>query len=151
MLRSLNARSIGAISLIACSIASVPAAFAQTTPTDIDGVMAVCTPVIDQEYAGNQNRWGECVAAVGAFLDAIGAPSDATNEIIADLVIELAELYRPDPLCTPTITELPQAIELAAQKSSDPDQRVQILQISTTIEECLDLETAAVVVPASPV
>jgi hypothetical protein len=129
----------------------VPAAVAQSTPTDIDGVMAVCTPVIDEEYSGNHNRWGDCIAAVGAFLEYVGAPSDATNEVIADLVIALAELYRPDVVCIPAITELPQAIELAAQQSTDPDQRVQILQISTTIEECLDLETAVVVLPASPV
>ena len=140
---------------VTCSLAALcfaaalgaPASLAQSGPTDIPGVMAICTPVINEEYDRDLDRWGECIAAVGAFLDHIGAPSDDANPIIADLVVALTELY--EQRRCPVETELPQAIELAAQKSSDDQQQIQILEISATIADCAVFATAAIPEPAS--
>lgn len=125
-----------------------PAAMAQTAPTDIPGVLVVCAPVIAEEYEGNDIRWGQCVAAVDGFLTYIGAPSDDTNAVVADLVAELVKLYQ-ELRCPDEETELPQAIELAAQKTTDEVQVTQILEISATIKDCVAFATAAI--PLTPV
>lgn len=115
----------------------------------IRGVMAICTPVIAEEYDGDRDRWLDCVNAVDGFLKRIGAPSDETNDDVADLVAALTELYEIQLACPLEETELPQAIALAADYSTDDDQQIQILEISATIKECDRLTTAAILVPAS--
>lgn len=124
-----------------------PAALAQSAPTDIPGVMAICTPVIGEEYNGDKDRWGECIAAVDGFLKGIGAPSEATNETVAELVAALVELYQNEKECIIDETELPIAIETAAQLSTDEVQQAQIIEISATIRDCQVLTTAAIPVP----
>lgn len=141
--------SLAAVSFMAALWS--PAVMAQSAPADIPGVMSTCTPVIGEEYDGNRDRWGQCIAAVDGFLKAIGAPSDDTNAIIADLVVALTELYQDEEQCLIEDTELPQAIELAAQKSTDDVQQAQILEISATIKDCERFTTAAVRVPASAI
>lgn len=121
-----------------------PAVQAQSAPTDIPGVLEVCAPVISEEYDGDRTRWGQCVAAVDGFLKAVGAPSDETNAIIADLVVALTELYEDEEQCLIEETELPQAIELAAQLSTDDVQQAQIIEISATIRDCETFTTAAI-------
>lgn len=139
--------SLAAVSLVAALWS--PAVLAQSAPSDIPGVLAICAPVISEEYNGDKDRWGECVAAVDGFLEVIGAPSDAANSIIADLVVALTELYQNERKCIVEGTELPQAIELAAQLSTDPVQQAQIIEISATIKACEQFTTAAIPVPAS--
>ena len=138
---------LAAISLAAAFC--VAPSWAQSGPADIPGVLAICAPVIGEEYDGNDERWGQCVAAVDGFMDAIGAPSDAANPIIADLVVALTELYEDQKECELEETELPQAIELAAQHSTDPVQQAQIIEVAATIEDCEVFLTAAIPLRAS--
>ncbi|MBN9309607.1 hypothetical protein [Devosia sp.] len=139
---------LGAVrnSLIMLSLGAAliaPGAMAQSSPTDIPGVLSVCAPVIKEEYQADRTRWGQCIAAVDAFVKHIGAPSDATNPIIADLVAELVKLYE-EQYCPKADTELPIAIELAAQSSTDAVQQAQIIEISATIRDCGVFATAAI-------
>lgn len=124
-----------------------PAALGQSAPSDIPGVMSICAPVVGEEYDGNKNRWGQCIAAVDGFLKAIGAPSEATNDTIAELVAALVELYQDQNACVIEDTELPIAIETAAQLSTDEVQQAQILEISATIKDCQIITTAAIPQP----
>lgn len=126
-----------------------PAAIAQGAPSSIPGVMSICAPVIAEEYNGDRDRWLDCVNAVDGFLRGIGAPSDDANSVIADLVVALTELYENQIACPLEETELPQAIELAAQLSTDDVQQAQIIEISATIKDCARLTTAAIPVAAS--
>jgi hypothetical protein len=124
-----------------------PAVLAQSAPADIPAVMTICTPVVGEEYAGDKDRWGQCIAAVDGFLKGLGAPSEATNQTIADLVAALVELYQDDQSCVVDATELPIAINTAAQLSTDGVQQAQILEISATIQDCQVITTAAIPVP----
>lgn len=141
--------SLAAISLAAALWS--PAVLAQSTPDDIPAVMSVCAPVISEEYDGDRDRWGECMASVESFLKGVGAPSDATNALIADLVVALTELYQDDEMCPLEETELPLAIEIAAQLSTDDVQQAQIIEISATIRDCESFATAAIREEASPI
>ena len=148
-LASIAGRYLVAFSLAA--VMTVPAGVAHAAPGDVPGVMAVCDPVITEEYAGNTDRWGQCIEAVKLYLDAVGAPSAATDETISELVVALTELYEQGrENCRLYETELPQAIEHAAHRVTDNQQEIQILEISATIRECPDMVTAAVSPPASP-
>lgn len=124
-----------------------PAALAQSAPGDIPAVMSICTPVVGEEYDGDKDRWGQCIAAVDGFLKGVGAPSEATNETIAELVAALVELYQDEESCLVDETELPIAIETAAQLSTDGVQQAQIIEISATIKDCQAITTAAIPVP----
>jgi len=126
-----------------------PAALAQSAPTDIPGVMSVCAPVVGEQYEGDKDRWGQCIAAVDGFLKGIGAPADAANETIAELVAALVELYQDDDTCLIDETELPIAIETAAQLSTDGVQQAQIIEISATIKDCQIITTAAIPDPVA--
>lgn len=124
-----------------------PGAYAQSAPMDIPGVLGVCAPVIGEEYDGDRDRWGECIAAVDGFLGYIGAASEEADPIIADLVAALVELYEQQ-YCPEEETELPIAIELAAQMSTDAVQQAQIIEISDTLKDCGEFATAALALPA---
>ncbi len=138
----------GTLAAVSCMAALwSPAVLAQSAPTDIPGVMTICTPVVGEEYDGDKDRWGQCIAAVDGFLKGIGAPSEATNETIAELVAALVELYRNEKDCVIDETELPIAIETAAQLSTDKVQQAQIIEISATIKDCQIITTAAIPVP----
>jgi len=134
---------------IAAVLAS-PVGVAQSAPTDVPGVTTICAPVISEEYNGDKDRWGACIAAVQEFLDAVGTPSAATDATVADLVVALTELYQDTPNCKLVETELPQAIEIAARRVTDEQQMAQILEISATIADCQQFRTAAIVAQASP-
>lgn len=138
-----------AILSVAAVLAS-PAGVAQSAPTDVAGVTAICAPVISEEYNGNKDRWGACINAVQEFLDAVGTPSAATDATVADLVVALTELYQDNRNCKLVETELPQAIEIAAHRVTDEQQMAQILEISATIADCQQFRTAAIVAQASP-
>lgn len=142
-------KSLAVVSLAATFGSS--AAMAQGAPADIPGVITVCAPVISEQYSGDKDRWGTCVASVQAFLDAIGTPSAPTDVTVADLVVALTELYQDDLAnCRLVETELPQAVALAAQRVTNEEQQAQIVEISATIADCVRFTTAAVVVAASP-
>jgi hypothetical protein len=124
-------------------------AVAQST---IDEVMVICTDVINLQYDDDHSRDGQCIGAVAAFLDAIGAPSAEADPQIAELVIKLLELYREDPACKIAETELPEAIATAAGKVLDEDIKAEYLLIEEQINSCEFSSTAAidpVPVPAS--
>ncbi len=140
--------SLAAVSFMAAMWS--PGVLAQSSAADIPAVLSVCAPVISEQYEGDKDRWGECIAAVDGFLKGVGAPSDAANELIADLVVALTELYQDDERCPLEETELPLAIELAAQLSTDAVQQAQIIEISATIRDCVVITTAAIPVLASP-
>ncbi len=124
---------------------------AQAAAPDIPAVMRVCAPVISEEYDGNKDRWGQCVAAVKSFLDAIGTPQASTDATVGDLVVALTELYQDDlRLCKQVETELPLAIRLAAERVTDKDQQAQIIEISVTIQDCASFATAAITAETSP-
>lgn len=123
---------------------------AQSPPPTIPAVISICAPVIDEQYNGDDQRWGTCVAAVDEFTRFIGATSASADPIIADLVVALAELFQEVDACEPDQTELPEAIDLAAQRTLDVDTQVRIEEISFTIRECATFATAAIAVPASP-
>jgi len=61
--------SLAAVSFMAALWS--PAVLAQSAPADIPAVMSVCTPVVGEEYDGNKDRWGQCIAAVGDYLKGI--------------------------------------------------------------------------------
>lgn len=125
-------------------VAGAPS-LAHAAPTDIPTVIDVCAPVISEEYDGNVDRWGQCVAAVKSFLDFIGTPQASTDATVGDLVVALTELYRDDVnLCKQVETELPEAILLAAERVTDEDQKATIIEISATIADCARLATAAI-------
>jgi hypothetical protein len=102
----------------------------------VAGVMEICEPVIAQEYQGDVTRYGQCVDSVKAFVTTIGAPSDPTNQQVADLVVALANLYQTLDECVTPDTELPEALDVAAAASSDEEQKAQILEVRATIYSC---------------
>lgn len=133
-----------ALAAMACS---VPGGAWAAGPSTVPEVIGICSPVIDEEYNGNNQHYGDCIKAVGDYLVAIGAASDAANPLIADLVVELAKLYRYDVKCKIAKTELPIAIQNAALKSTDKTQQAQILEVRQTIVDCTDIQTAAIDTP----
>lgn len=119
-------------------------AVAQGTPQSIPAVLNICAPVVNEQYEGDQSRYGTCIAAVTAFTSFIQAPSAQTAEVIADLVVALADLYRFDEACRIARTELPMAIETAAAAAFDEEQRLQIIQVRQTIAACDVFQTFAI-------
>lgn len=115
-----------------------PARFA---PTSISEVMGVCTPVIAEQYQGIVERWGYCSAAVAGFLTGLPMPAD---QQVADLTAELAELFQPGANCSAHETELPEALYVAALRSSDPGQVVAVREIGATIRDCTQAQTRSV-------
>jgi hypothetical protein len=110
----------------------------------IDAVMQVCAPVIDQEYQGDVSRYGQCVQAVKSFVAVVGAPSDGTNQQVADLAVALTTLYQDLDKCLTPETELPEALDVAAAASNDEQQRAQIIEVRATIYSCEVGTTAAI-------
>jgi hypothetical protein len=102
----------------------------------IEQTMDTCAAVIELQYNNNRSRDGQCIAAVGEYLDAIGAPSVAADPLIADLVVKLYELYQDDPECKIADTELPIAIATAAGRVEDEQAKLQYLAVAEQIETC---------------
>ena len=121
-------------------------------PTSISQVIEICTPVIDEEYNGNDTHRGVCVTATQEFLTAsVGPPATVAdpNQTIADLVFELVKLYRDGDICKQYDTELPEAIALAATvinepADANPSQKALIEQIAETIRACQTIDTGAI-------
>lgn len=112
--------------------------------SSIDSVMEVCAPVIDMEYQGDVSRYGQCVDAVKSFVAVVGAPSDGTNQQVADLAVALATLYQDLDKCLTPETELPEALDVAAAASNDKEQQAQIIEVRATIYSCEVGTTAAI-------
>lgn len=125
-------------------------ALAQPAPGSIADVMAICTPVIAEQYAGDDSRYGFCIGAVQSFVTEIGAPSPEAGPALADLVVALVELYQFDDECLVYETELPVAIDVAAGVATDPEQVELIRAISQSIAACDDIQTAAIELPDFP-
>lgn len=122
-------------------------AVAQST---IDEVMTICTDVINLQYDDDRSRDTQCINAVAAFLDVIGAPSAEADPQIAELIIKLLELYRDDPSCKIAETELPEAIETAAGKVLDEEIKAEYILIVEQINSCEFSPTAAIVPAPAP-
>jgi hypothetical protein len=121
-------------------------AFAQSEPQSIPSVIAICAPVIDEEYKGDDSRWGTCIKATSDFLTfTYGPPPQAQdpNAVTADLIVELAKLYRPLD-CPDHPTELPDAIRTAVSFTTDPDQKQLIEGIADNMANCAAIETASI-------
>lgn len=110
----------------------------------IPGVMTICTDVINLQYEGDRSRDLQCIGAVSDFLDAIGAASSEADPQIAELVIQLLELYREDPECKIADTELPEAIQTAASQVLDEEVKAEYLLIYDQLENCDFSPTAAI-------
>ena len=120
-------------------------------PVDVAGVLDTCAPVVTAEYGGNRDRWGECGAAVAGYIGALDPDAPDTPQVIADLVVRLAELFDPGGDCVANPTELPDAIILAASLVRDAEQRAGIEEIAATIEDCVVQRTAALPVTEASV
>lgn len=119
------------------------------TPTTIQRVIEICSPVIGQEYSGDSYRWGQCVRATEDFINFVpGSPLAANRDrVSADLVFELAKLYQSKPeICARYETELPQAIDLAAKFTIDHEQKRLMHSVSAAIAQCERFETGSIVV-----
>jgi hypothetical protein len=128
-------------------------AFAQPPTFDAEraATMATCTEVINLQYESEEEpppRWMDCVNAVAAFVDTVGAPSPDADPAIDLLVEELVQLYRFDAGCKIAETELPLAIRTAAEATFDEEIRALYLELFQQILDC-EFEGLAVI-PASP-
>jgi len=136
--------------VLSLSVAVPLPALAQSNT--VDGVMTICTDVINLQYEDDHSRDNQCIMAVADFLGVIGAASTAADPQIADLVLKLLELYRDDPQCKIAETELPQAIDTAAGKVLDGTVKVEYVQIVDQIRSCEFSTTASITpepIPAS--
>jgi hypothetical protein len=121
-------------------------------PKSIPEVISICRPVIDEEYRGDTSHWGTCIKATADYLKLVYGPPPTVadpNSEDADLIYELAKLYRPGANCPIHRTELPDAIEKAASFSTDEKQRQLIIEIANTIAACQAIETGSVI-PTTP-
>lgn len=125
--------------VLAASLMSPATVWAQSS-SSLQEAIDTCAVVIEEQYAGNFANQGACVGIVGALLTGTSDP----NQVVADLVAALAELYQNDPRCVIADTELPEAIALAASFSTDPEQRLLVIDISETIRLCERATTAAI-------
>lgn len=116
-------------------------AVAQST---IDEVMTICTDVINLQYEDDHSRDTQCIGAVAAYVDAIGAVSAEADPKITELVIKLLELYRDDANCKIAETELPEAIATAAGKVLDEGIKAEYLLIGEQIDSCEFSPTSAI-------
>jgi hypothetical protein len=137
---------IAAAAALFLNLAVVLPAAAQATSdaTTFQGVMTICSAVIAEQYEDDHDRDGQCIAAVGTYLDAIGAPSSEADPLIAELVVALAELYQDDPACKIGDTELPEAIALAASRTEDDVAAAEYVLIADQIDTCQFEATAAI-------
>jgi len=107
-----------------------------------------CAVVAEEEARGINTRRGECIAGTGEWIAAlhpVAANSADTDTAIADLVVKLAALAQGNQGCTAFNTEIAEAIRLASAASTDPQQKVRIEDIATTIGDCVpQLQTAAI-------
>ena len=116
-------------------------AVAQST---IDEVMTICTDVINLQYEDDHSRDTQCIGAVAAYVDAIGAVSAEADPKITELVIKLLELYRDDANCKIAETELPEAIATAAGKVLDEEVKAEYLLIGEQINGCQFSATSSI-------
>lgn len=110
-------------------------------PSSIAEVIGICSPVIGEQYQGVVERWGYCSAAVAGFLAGLPMPAD---QQVADLSVELAKLFQPGANCSAHETELPEALYVAALRSSDPAQVAAVREIGATIRDCTQAQTRSV-------
>jgi hypothetical protein len=80
---------------------------------------------------------------VSDWLTSIGAPAAALDDQIVETIIDLTALYRPEE-CPGEDTELPEAIETAAQAIVDEERRNEVLLIAEEIASCAFSGTAEV-------
>jgi hypothetical protein len=96
-------------------------------------------------------RWMECVNPVTTFVASIGAVSPEADPEIAALIESLVALYRFDEACKIRETELPLAIQAAADATFDADTKALYLELYQQIMDCEFAATAAIAdPPASP-
>jgi hypothetical protein len=125
---------------------SVPATEV-AVPTAIAEVIAICAPVIAEEYAGKTDRWNACINATQAYVNyVLGPPVQAENlaQTAADLVFELSKLYQDGEVCLENPTELPDAIAVALRFEMDDQQRALITSIADAMKACQAVETGAI-------
>jgi hypothetical protein len=127
-----------------------PGALAQQTatlgPTVITPVVDQCQIVATNQKAGDTTTDGLCISRTQTFLTALVAsqPTNAVlDQTIADLIVQLATLASADDACNAFDTEIAEAIRLASSYSTDGDQKVQLVEIAQTVEDCSYTTTAA--------
>jgi len=113
-------------------------------PVSIAGVLATCSPVIAEQYQGTLSRWGECGAAVAGYVGSLDPNTPEGVEAIAELIVQLAELFKPGEECDERPTELPDAITFAGNTILDEVRRLASLGIAKTIEDCVITRTAVI-------
>ena len=115
----------------------------------INDTMAICTAVIAEQYASDEEplpRWGECIAAVEAYVAAVGAISPSADPLIGELIVALVELYRDDNECKIRETELPIAINTAAAATSEEVLKAEYVLIAEQVLSC-DIGGTAAITP----
>lgn len=132
--------------VVALSAVGAPAIGQSSAPTTLGGMIGICAPIIDEQYAKDDSRWGQCVAATEAYLKGIIPTLGSEEEIqttVATTVEELVKLYRPQD-CKLAQTELPQAIGTAKSFTTDEVQLAAIDNIGAAVNGCQQIATAAV-------
>ena len=133
---------VGAGLLVASSTS-----FSQSAaPATVGEMITICAPIIDEQYNKDMDRWGQCVAAAKAYLEAVIPTLKTEEEIqatVALVVEELVKLYRPQD-CLVAQTELPLAINTAKSYTTDEVQLAAIDNIYLAISGCQQVTTAAI-------
>jgi hypothetical protein len=131
---------------------AAPTSNPSTLPTYAD-LIAKCTEVSKDPSIADPNN-GICVTAARAYVGAVqGLDAQAVDTALADLVVTLGQLPRGDANgeCTRFADEIAQAVIILSESSSSTEQRGQLVEIASTLQDdCADTGTAALGdIPAS--
>jgi hypothetical protein len=129
---------------------SIPQEIAQSVailgPTGNAAVVDRCSQVAQRQLNDDHSFDGQCIGSVRVRMEsqqALVSPAEL-DQIIADLVPELAAIAQLQVACTCIDTEIAEAIALAESYSSSEEQAALLRGISATIRACDTEVTAAV-------
>ena len=97
----------------------------------------------------NDEVSGACLSSTQTFLDGLQGEPTETDAQIVDLVVELVPLVQDD-VCNSADEEIAQAVRLASERVTDPEQAARLVDIADTVASCEQTETAAIVADAVP-
>ncbi len=114
---------------------------------ELSDVVHVCTEVAKaerDELAAEGS--GSCIAATGRYLEGVnGLPLNQQAPLITSLVVELSNILFV-PKCR-VKSEIALAIEMAADRTGDAEQRAQVRLIGETVKACDIVVTASIATP----
>lgn len=114
-------------------------------PLDTAPVYDQCKIVSDDPPIADRES-GLCVTATRAFIAGITQPTAASDEVITDLVVKLAELpWVVEDQCDEYDDEIPEAIRIASTALIDGKQAERLLEVADTmVEQCGTEGTASI-------